>query len=371
MFKFMKKAYFGVCFLLIALSVLTAADGGGFEVPGEDGAAPAGGVKNRDIPTKSDASKTESPSATAVLKKVSHRPTTDAIAAYANAKGLKLTKYGAGAVRLWLVGDGAIAEAESLISTSEQVLQGLEQWTGKQSLFTPSDDDGHFHIVLFASEGDYTGWIDQMRSSGAMSAPEGEDLVKKLGGVPIPRGQVKVLGKVATLMRHYVTYAVCTAAVDVFFNERGGDSRTHSWLREGLAAEMQRLLCDGQVRCYTITYEDASINLQQDWAKAMIDLMTKRDQAVRPASEIMMFSLIRMPAANYIQMWSLCTYVRLLGKNKKGPDNLFAKLLVAAASGIASDSAVKAAFGSEDPKLSRAWREWASSYKTDPKGLNR
>jgi len=357
--------------MLLTLSAVVAADGGGFEVPGEDGTAPAGGRADRDIPTKPDAAEPEKPPATPGLKKVSHRPGTDAIAAYANAKGLKVTKYGAGAVRMWLVGDGAIPEVESLIATGELVVQGLEQWTGKQNLFTPSDDDAHYHVVLFARDGDYTGWIDHMRSSGGMKAPEGEDLPKKLGGVPIARGQVKVLGKVATLMRHYVTYAVCTAAVDVFYSERGGDSRKHSWLREGLAAEMQRLLCDGQVRCYTITYEDASINLQQDWAKAMAELISKKDQLVRPANEIMMFTLIQMPAAYYIQMWSLCTYVRLLGKNKKGPDNQFAKLLTATASGSASDNAVKAAFGSEDPKFSRAWREWAFSYKTDPKGLNR
>ena len=363
----------GFLLLMIALSALSAADGGGFTVPEADDAAPAGGRADQNIPTKPDADKIEAKpeASTPAVTKVSHRPGTDAIAAYANAKGLKLTKYGAGSVRIWLVGNGAIAEAESLITTGEQVLHGLEQWTGKQKWFMPVDDDGHFHIVLFAGDGDYAGWIDQMRSSGAMSQPEGEDLVKKLAGVPISRGQVKVLGRVSALMRHYVTYAVCTAAVDVFFAERGGDSRKHSWLREGLAAEMQRLLCNGQVLCYTITYEDATVNLQQDWAKALVELIAKGDQAVRPASEVMMFSLIKMPAAYYIQMWSLCTYVRLLGKNKPGPSNLFAKLLLAVVSGTASDDAVKAVFGSEDPKLSRLWREWASQYKTDPKGLNR
>lgn len=347
--------------LLLAVSLLAAAEGGGFDLPDEES------------PAKEPATKVDPPApAPPAPPKVSHRPVTSAITAYATAKGLKVTPYGAGVVRIWMVGDGTLPDADSLIATGEMVLQGLELWTGKQGLFTPIDEDGHFHVVLFARDGDYNGWIDQLRANKVLGPPEGEDLTKKLGGTPIPRGQVKILGRVAPIMRHYVVYAVCTAAIDVFYAERGGDSRKHSWLREGLTAEMQRLLCDGQVRCYTIAYEDAKMDLQQDWSRTMAQLLTKRDQTVRPTREIMSFTLIGMPAANYIQMWSLCTYVRLLAKNKKGPDNLFAKLLLLTAAGkTASDDAVKAVFGKEDPKLSRAWMEWAAEYKTDPKGLNR
>lgn len=358
---------FIACLLLFCTGFIAAAEGGGFEVPGEERPTKEQPAKAEEKPEAAAEAKPAAPA----LAKVSHRGGTGAIEAYATGKGLKITKYGAGPVRIWLVGGGAVKDADSLIATGEQVIQGLEVWTGKQGLFTPTDDDGHYHIVLFGSDGDYNGWLDQMRKSGAIGQPEGEDLAKKLGGLPIPRGQVKVFQKVEPLMRHYVVYSVTTAAVDVFFRERGGDSRKHSWLREGLAAEMQRLLCDGQVRCYTITYEDASIDLQQDWAKAMAQLIAKRDQTVRPTREVMAFTLIGMPAANYIQMWSLCTYMRLLGKNQKGPDNLFAKLLVSAASGTASDTAVKAVYGKEDPKLSRSWLDWAATYKTDPKGLNR
>jgi len=302
-------------------------------------------------------------SATPALRPTSHRPWTDALRAFCATKHVALTESGDGPVRLVLVG-AANVKGDEILRLAKQTLEGYERWTGGQESFAakvPLADDV-YHLVVFASDGDYGAFVDHLRAEKMIGAPTGdEDLTKKLGGFPGTRTMFAKAGMVATIPGHWGIYATSCLAIDAFYRARG-DHRAPPWIREGMAAEMQRIqLTD--IRCTTIAYEDRKEAAVGNWAKEVARLISTNDQMAISASAITRLSLDALPGAHYRQMWSLCTYVRGICGATKGDKNRFHQLLVATANGASSESALKTVLKRSDPALTQAWRAWALAQK--------
>src|SRR5205823_5816837 len=121
-------------------------------------------------------------------------------------------------------------------------------------------------------------------------------------------------------------YGASCMAIDGFFFERG--SRPPPWLREGLAADLQRRICANQVRVYTISYElSDQKDFSDDWAKAMARMIGQNDKMLRPASDVMLMEVIKLPGQYYQQMWSLTSYLNNQAAAQKGPQNKLMRLL--------------------------------------------
>lgn len=289
----------------------------------------------------------------------------NAVGNWAKAKGVPIAQHGDGPVRMWIVGDGTAPDPKPVLALAAQTLEGLEIWTGRQQIFTrpqlPVEEC--YHLVLFAKDGDFEAWIDDLRKAGALPKPEGPDLIKITKGFPGPRTMIKCLEPVKPLINHYAVYSTAVMAIDAYYNSFPGDHRTPSWIREGLSADLQRLLCDNEVRCYTIAYENSKIDLRQDWAKTMADMLKKGDPKLIPAGGVVSLETISIPAEHYIQMWSFCTLIRTWAANKKGADNKLARLLEATAAGAESRTAIKQVFNKDEPGLTRAWHAFAQQQK--------
>ena len=297
------------------------------------------------------------------LRPTSHRPWTDGLRAYCTEKNLSLTETGDGPVRLLNIG-GAAVKGEEVLAYAKQTLAGYEMWTAQQQAFmskTLAEDD-MYHLVVFKNDGDFSGLIDWLRAKQLLKAAEsGEDLVKKLGGFPALRVMFAKGEGVTRIPGHWAIYATSCLAIDAFYHARG-EHRAPAWIREGMAAEMQRLQLKS-IRCTTIAYEDRKDQAVENWAKEVARIISTRDQMAITASDVTRLSLNALPGAHYRQMWSLCAYVRGKCGTGKGAENPFLQLLTATAAGESSEVALKRILKLSDPTLTPAWRAWAIAQK--------
>jgi hypothetical protein len=295
-------------------------------------------------------------------------PWVEAVRGYAKEKGLAVSEQGAGPVRYLLVGGANPGDTKHPLELAQKALLDLEASTGMQETFTsknPAPEEIYW-LAVFNDNGQVSGMIDYARGHGLMGKPsEGEDLVKKLLSFSTKnRVYVVPLERVRPLFENWSVYATVCLAVDAFYGARDPKRGAPTWLREGLAAEEQRLLCKS-VRCTTIAYEDKQFPMSDDWRSDVAKLMRSGDRQNKIATELVRMPLDSLPNVFYQQMWSLCTFVRgACGASKtKSGKNKFREILDTTASGESSEDALKAVFGKTDPALTSAWRQWAQSWK--------
>lgn len=283
-----------------------------------------------------------------------------AVETFAQSRGMAVADVGTGPIRARLLGGAAYPEVEKALELGCQTLQGLEVWSGKNSVFLaekPAEDE-ILWLVVFPTADAYTGWIDFLQAK-KITTFTNAGLTKKTSGFPGARTLFVKAEAVKLIPLHYAVYGASCLSLDAFYAARG-KNRTPPWIREGCLSEMQRLLCGGTIRSTTIAYElGTEPVLAEGWGKEVAKLIRSNDKRAVSMSEIMRTSLDALAPVYYYQMWSGFTYVRGLCGATKGPKNKFLGLLEATAAGTASDSAVKQVLGRVDPALSGGWREWA------------
>jgi hypothetical protein len=298
---------------------------------------------------------------------VSHKPWSDALRAFCAARKLELKEHGDLQVKLLLVG-GAQAKAEAILRMAKQTLDGYEAWTGQQEIFSkkvPVEDET-YHLVVFRNDADYTALIDDLRAKQLLEAPTGaEDLAKKLAGFPRPRMMFSKQQIAELLPENWAIYSTSCLALDAFYVSHSDkpNKRGPAWIREGMAAEMQRLQCKGVIKCTTIAYEDNKEAAVDNWPREVAGMIARRDPKLCTATDAMRFQLGGLAGAHYRQMWSLLSFVRMSCGAKKGPENKFLRLLQATATGTDSETAVKNILNAGDPTLTEQWRAWIRTMK--------
>lgn len=272
---------------------------------------------------------------------------------------------GKGSFRFITVGDVTIPKADDLLGLADQVIKGMELWTGRQDLFTPpADEDGLCYFIIFKNKGDFDGFVDFLRKERGLKKPDGEDLTKKLNSLWVPRGFGTVAEKFLPIAEHFTVNLATGILIKTYFQQRG-EILAPPWLAEGMRSEMEILLTKAKTpRITTIAYEmnDNKDPPPNNWLQAMSQLVAKPTDQLKKASDVMLIELIQSSRADYIQMWSLNLFLRQAGAGN-GDKNKFAKLLEAIASGSSSRDAVTAVYGLDEPQLTRTWLQWAGRGK--------
>jgi hypothetical protein len=310
----------------------------------------------------------QAPAAPAVAeafpRAVGHKPYTDALRAFCDERKIAIAEQGGPLVKLLLIGGAQVPNAGAILQLAQQTLDGYEMWSGQQEIFAhrkPSVDET-YHLVVFKNDADYIALIDYLRAHALMPAPDGEDLAKKVSGFPRPRVMFSKNALVSLFPDNWAIYSTSCLALDAFYL-RYSDKRGPAWIREGMAAEMQRLQCKGQIHCTTIAYEENKESPIDNWPRDVANMIARHDAKLISASDAMHRALGSLAGVHYRQMWSLLTFVRQNCGTKKGPDNKFYRLLLATAEGTDSESAVKSVLGTGDPALTDAWWTWARDTK--------
>lgn len=296
---------------------------------------------------------------------VTHKPWSDELRAFCAERKIAIKEHGDLQVKLLLLG-GAQAKAQDILRLAKQTLDGYELWSGQQEIFSrkvPVESET-YHLVVFKNDADYIALIDHFRAKKLMAAPEGtEDLAKKVAGFPQPRMMFSKQPIAEILPENWAIYSTSCLALDAFYASRSGKRRGPAWIREGMAAEMQRLQCKGSIKCTTIAYEDNKEAAVDNWPREVANMLSRHDPKLVTASSAMRMQLDALAGAHYRQMWSLLAFIRQNCGTKKGPENKFLRLLVATAGGTDSVEAVKAILGVSDPGLTEKWHAWIRDLK--------
>ncbi len=280
---------------------------------------------------------------------------------WATKRNLNPTMVGTGSVRALTMG-AAPADLAAALAKGALTMQGLEYITGDQETFiAKKPTDGQCIVLaLFASKGDVNSFIDDMRAAKIMppAPPQGDDLLKKHPAWPWPRMMLACQEDVGKLLPEWAVYSATVLSVDAFFNSRSPPQATPTWLREGLACDMQQTVCK-DIRDVSISYEDKQFPMSQNWANDIRKLIDSGSPSNKEASVLMRIPLDACPNVFYQQFWSLTTYIRLNTATTKGPRNKLRRLLDALASGEQGIAAYTKIYGQSDQQLTRAWRIWA------------
>jgi len=285
---------------------------------------------------------------------------------YCKQAGLAQKKYGEGKICVVVIGQADIAnEAKIMVETGEKTLLMLDQWTGQTGIFNgPKENPKHvYHLILFAKDQDYLGFVDFLREKKILGAPDGrDDLIKQLLNFRGPLSLVIVTRNAVLRPDNFAVHSVTCQAISAFFFERG-DIDPPAWVTEGLSAEIQRLLCHGEVLWSSISYEMSSPDMKGNWALDVAFMIKKNDTNLRKASHVMQFELQSLPGAHYKLMWSFSKMLVQTAGGKKGDKNKFYMMLEELAKGVKSEEAVKKVFGIADPQLTQAWFGWAVNQR--------
>jgi hypothetical protein len=281
------------------------------------------------------------------------------VRSFCQSKNIAFTEHGVGAVRVILAGAVTVKDPiKEIVEPGQMALEGLELWTGSQGQFpkAAATADETYHLCIFANDADMAAFID------AINPGQDNSMSKATLNTTYPRGLVGAASKSLPILRWWSVYGTSCLALDAFFCERGA-TRAPPWLREGLGADLQRRVCENQVRIYTISYELSTSKMDGDWAKDIAAMIAQKSKDMRPAGDVMLMDTIKLPGEYYKQMWSLASYVNNSAKAQKGPNNKLMQLFVEIINGQSSMRAVKNVYGKEDPALTKAWRAWAAQAK--------
>lgn len=297
---------------------------------------------------------------------VTHKPWSDELRAFCAAHKLEIKEQGDLQVKLLLIGGAQAGKAADILRLAKQTLDGYELWSGQQEIFSrkvPVESET-YHLVVFKNDADYVALIDNFRAKKLMPAPSGaEDLAKKLAGFPQPRMMFSKQQIAELIPENWAIYSTSCLALDAFYASRSDKRRGPAWIREGMAAEMQRLQCKGAIKCTTIAYEDRKEAAVDNWPREVANMLSRHDPMLITATAAMRQSLDALGGAHYRQMWSLLAFVRQTCGTKKGPENKFFRLLLATATGTDSETAVNTILGASDPSLTEKWHAWIRDLK--------
>lgn len=288
------------------------------------------------------------------------------VRAFAQGRGMKTSEQGQGAVRFLLLGGADPGDTKRAATLATQTLEHLEVWTGVQETFiSKAPEPGEvFWLVVMPDGGAVAAFVDHQRAAGMMGphVGEGEDLTKKLLAFPGPRMFFTYQEKVSRSLDEWAVYSTACMATDAFYRARDAKRFAPTWLREGLASQLQQLLCK-RILCTTISYEDKAFPMSDNWSTDVAKLIRAGDKQATTASELMRMGLDALANVHYQQMWSLCTFLREAAGTVKGEKNRLRRIMDLTATGTSSEDAVKQVFGKGDPQLTKAWRTWAATAK--------
>jgi hypothetical protein len=288
---------------------------------------------------------------------------------WCTAQRLDFAVAGAGQFRLGGAGPVTIDRIEHLVELGNQALANLETWTGAPRVFIPPvvTDDGANVLVVIADR-HFDTFIDHARATGVLSAPEGDaDLVRSCRVFSVLRLTViceSIFELDARLPQHWAVNSSAALALTAFFWERG-TKPPEPWLGEGIANELERLLCtDKTPRIMSISYEENRPRPTGNWAQAVAKLVTASDPELRTAEALMELDLIGRSGKDYQQFWSFSTFIRLgCGAPKPGDSRFYTLLTRIAAADGNGPMAIKEILGKEDPDLTRFWHQWAARQR--------
>lgn len=299
-------------------------------------------------------------------RQISHLAWSSELRAFCAERKFEIKEQGDAQVKLLLIGGAQAAKAADILRLAKQTLDGYELWSGQQEIFTRKQPlaDETYHLVVFKNDADYVALIDHFRAKKLLPAPEGaEDLAKKLAGFPRPRMMFSKQAIVELIPENWAIYSTSCLALDAFYFSQNDNKRGPAWIREGMAAEMQRLQCKGMIKCTTIAYEDKKEAAVDNWPREVSNMLSRHDPMLISATDAMRLTLGSVSGAHYRQMWSLLAFVRQNCGTKKGPENKFLRLLQATATGTDSETAVKTILNLSDPTLTESWHTWVRTLK--------
>ena len=288
---------------------------------------------------------------------------------YAMAFKLKLQEYGNGPVRILAAGNVGFGpeEAVEYLKIGEQVLQGLEIWTGKQDMFMPrtkSEADAYC-IALVENEQHFLKFLEFLRSRGTAKVPDGhEDLAKAYKSINGPRCWVTHAGKFNPIAKNWMANMISTQALSTYFYERG--ENVPVWLDVGVTTEMERIMT-GKTLILKVSYEKNDSALKDatgNWARDFSQLIKKGPQTeLLTAHQAMNLDLIGMSYNQYIQLWSIGSFIRAVTAKGSKKKNKFAKIIQRMANGEVDSKVLVDVFGKSDRNLTVAWHAWARKQK--------
>ncbi len=289
----------------------------------------------------------------------------EAVLAFAKAKTLRHEATAPGPIRIHAIGHALPAEAKAMLVCANKALDQLEEMTGRNQVFVrpKAPENETYQLIVLADDKVYLALVDALRQQRLLPPPpEGrDDLLKKCRGFPLRKVMITTWTSSHLLSSQWAVYATACLATDGFYRQRG--SRCPTWIREGLAAELQRSITR-MIRCTTIAYEYRTGGGIDSWPGVVATMIAKRSKQLLPAETLFEHSLDAMPAETYQQIWSLCTYLSRLCAAKPGKDSLFLRILTRTAAGEAAHVVVKDLFKMRDPALTDAWRQWALANKS-------
>lgn len=290
---------------------------------------------------------------------------------FCQAKGARVQEFGRGTVRLFTGGkvDIDAEKAKELIEAGETVVQGLEIWTAKQDMFVPrtkSEADAYCMVVL-ESESMFDEFLAFVRQRGTAKTPDGhEDLTKAYKVLTGPRCCIMPAKKFMPIAKNWMAHKAASLALGTYYYERG--QSVPIWLSVGINAEMERMLC-GRIAIFTVSYEKNKnatdgANAQGNWGRDFAELLKKGPQTeLQTAHQAMSMDLVGMSYNQYIQLWSIGSFIRAATARGSKRKNKFAKIIKRTAAGEDDADVVLDIFGESDRNLTIAWHRWAMSQR--------
>ena len=320
-------------------------------------------------PALSAADKEESNIKEEPVRQLNNQAYMEGFRQYAQAFKLKLQEYGRGPVRILTAGKVGFGpkEAAEYLKVGQDVLGGLEMWTGKQKMFMPrtkSEADAYC-IAIIESEQHFLKFLDFLRSRGTAKVEDGhDDLAKAYKSINGPRCWVTHAGKFNPIAKNWMANMISSQALNTYYNERG--EGVPIWLNIGVTTEMERIMT-GKTLILKVSYEKNDSALKDasgNWARDFSQLLRKGPKSsLVTAHQAMNLDLIGMSYHQYIQLWSVGSFIRAATAKGSKKKNKFAMIIKRTASGEVDSKVLADVFGKSDRNLTVAWHAWARNQK--------
>jgi hypothetical protein len=273
--------------------------------------------------------------------------------------GLKLRQWGHGRVRFITVDDPAVDLTEAL-TLANQCMIKMEKITGDQDTFISKAPTAEqiFYLVLYNTRDEVITLSDELQAQHAFVPLGGENLVPKYPTYPLPHGGVGSLEQIGGTLPEWAVSMTAEAMMESFFTARSNGKLAPSWLREGLAADMQQVICE-RIVWTLVAIQDKPAIISNDWYVDVHKIMASHSSSKMTADELLSMNVGELFRGPYQQLWSLATYMRLLAKEQIGPLNKLRQIMDLVADGTSSPHAVDTVLRCDDGQLTSAWREWA------------
>ena len=295
------------------------------------------------------------------------------IAEFCKNKEFTPTPMGAGPFRAMQFGPSGNPDLEKHVGLGCEALARLERWSGNPKAFIPEVVDGSSAcwMLLIKDEGMFNEWVDFGRSKGAIKPAENDvDLAKKLKGFAMPGAMVSTADRLNNIGANFAVYSAACVSLDRIA-AANGRRRLPAWLREGLASELQRELA-GSPRCTTISYQtnDSKEATTDNWMADVKAILREKKAGGRAmtADQVLNSTTDLISPSTFRQMWSLCTFLRVISDTSAKPKTTtkFWAVIEATAKGTDSMEAIKTIYGITPANLDTAWNKWANAGIAPP-----